>query len=56
MEKMINSFNFVMQVFDALTQSISTTKYNIGKNPQESVLDRLPKKIKEELLHVRFLC
>ncbi|XVF19568.1 hypothetical protein REPUB_Repub11eG0122500 [Reevesia pubescens] len=39
------------QVFDTLTNSISTTKYNIGKNPQESVLDRLPKKTKEELLH-----
>lgn len=39
------------QVFDALTNSISTTKYHIGKNPQESVLDRLPKKTKEELLH-----
>ncbi|GLT73822.1 hypothetical protein SLA2020_456550 [Shorea laevis] len=39
------------QVFDALTHSISTTKYNIGKNPQESILDILPKKTKEELLH-----
>ncbi|XWS28470.1 hypothetical protein CRYUN_Cryun25bG0072400 [Craigia yunnanensis] len=39
------------QVFDAFTNSISTTKYHIGKNPQESVLDRLPKKTKEELLH-----
>ncbi|XP_022731034.1 probable RNA polymerase II transcription factor B subunit 1-1 isoform X3 [Durio zibethinus] len=39
------------QVFDALTNSISTTKYHIGKNPHESVLDRLPKKTKEELLH-----
>ncbi|GKV44561.1 hypothetical protein SLEP1_g51730 [Rubroshorea leprosula] len=39
------------QVFDALTHSISTTKYNIGRNPQESILDTLPKKTKEELLH-----
>ncbi|KAK8995236.1 hypothetical protein V6N11_069679 [Hibiscus sabdariffa] len=39
------------QVFDALTDSISNTKHNIGKNPQESVLDRLPRKTKEELLH-----
>ncbi|XP_052886694.1 general transcription and DNA repair factor IIH subunit TFB1-1-like isoform X3 [Gossypium arboreum] len=39
------------QVFDALTNSISNTKYHIGKNPQESVLDRLPRKTKEELLH-----
>ncbi|XP_022731035.1 probable RNA polymerase II transcription factor B subunit 1-1 isoform X4 [Durio zibethinus] len=43
------------QVFDALTNSISTTKYHIGKNPHESVLDRLPKKTKEELLHVNRL-
>ncbi|KAK8617975.1 hypothetical protein V6N13_080875 [Hibiscus sabdariffa] len=40
------------QVFDALTNSISNTKHNIGKNPQESVLDRLPRKTKEELLHI----
>ncbi|XWS73786.1 hypothetical protein CRYUN_Cryun02cG0159300 [Craigia yunnanensis] len=39
------------QVFDSLTNSISTTKYHIGKYPHESVLDRLPKKTKEELLH-----
>ncbi|XVF47052.1 hypothetical protein PTKIN_Ptkin03bG0078000 [Pterospermum kingtungense] len=39
------------QVFDALTNIISTTKYHIGKNPHESVLDRLPKKTKDELLH-----
>ncbi|KAE8733095.1 putative RNA polymerase II transcription factor B subunit 1-1 [Hibiscus syriacus] len=39
------------QVFDALTYSISNTKHNIGKNPQESVLDRLPRKTKEDLLH-----
>ncbi|XP_022731033.1 probable RNA polymerase II transcription factor B subunit 1-1 isoform X2 [Durio zibethinus] len=43
------------QVFDALTNSISTTKYHIGKNPHESVLDRLPKKTKEELLHFWFV-
>ncbi|KAE8711399.1 putative RNA polymerase II transcription factor B subunit 1-1 [Hibiscus syriacus] len=39
------------QVFDALTYSISNTKHNIGKNSQESVLDRLPRKTKEDLLH-----
>ncbi|XVE79124.1 hypothetical protein DITRI_Ditri14bG0032900 [Diplodiscus trichospermus] len=39
------------QVFDALTNNISTTRYHIGKNPEESILDRLPKKTKEELLH-----
>nr|KJB09168.1 hypothetical protein B456_001G127200 [Gossypium raimondii] len=40
-----------IKVLDALTNSISNTKYHIGKNPQESVLDRLPRKTKEELLH-----
>ncbi|XP_057509083.1 general transcription and DNA repair factor IIH subunit TFB1-1-like [Actinidia eriantha] len=39
------------KVFTGLTQSISSTKYHIGKNPQESVLDRLPSITKEELLH-----
>ncbi|OMO77394.1 hypothetical protein COLO4_25217 [Corchorus olitorius] len=39
------------QVFDDLTHSITTTKHHIGKNPQESILDRLPKKTKEDLLH-----
>ncbi|XP_019196979.1 PREDICTED: probable RNA polymerase II transcription factor B subunit 1-1 isoform X1 [Ipomoea nil] len=39
------------KVFNALTQNISSTKYNLGKNPHESVLDRLPSAIKDELLH-----
>ncbi|PSR95249.1 RNA polymerase II transcription factor B subunit 1-1 like [Actinidia chinensis var. chinensis] len=39
------------KVFTGLTQSISSTKYHLGKNPQESVLDRLPSIAKEELLH-----
>ncbi|GFZ12686.1 hypothetical protein Acr_23g0010710 [Actinidia rufa] len=43
------------KVFTGLTQSISSTKYHLGKNPQESVLDRLPSIAKEELLHVRKL-
>ncbi|KAI3981108.1 hypothetical protein MKX01_032248 [Papaver californicum] len=34
-----------------LSQQLSSTKYNLGKNPQENILDRLPKKTKEELLH-----
>lgn len=43
---------FIIQVFNALTQNISSTKYNLGKNPHDSVLDRLPNAIKDELLHV----
>ncbi|KAI3877867.1 hypothetical protein MKW92_017934 [Papaver armeniacum] len=31
-------------------QQVSSTKYNLGKNAQESILD-VPKKTKEELLH-----
>ncbi|THG04053.1 hypothetical protein TEA_004726 [Camellia sinensis var. sinensis] len=33
-------------------KNISSTKYHLGKNPQESVLDRLPNITKDELLHV----
>ncbi|KAA8523510.1 hypothetical protein F0562_009933 [Nyssa sinensis] len=40
-----------IKVLNGLTQSISSTKYHLGKNPQESVLDRLPSMTKEELLH-----
>ncbi|KAI3903705.1 hypothetical protein MKW98_032359 [Papaver atlanticum] len=32
------------------SQQLSSTKYNLGKNPQESILD-VPKKTEEELLH-----
>ncbi|CAL5335484.1 unnamed protein product [Camellia sinensis] len=39
------------KVFNGLTQNISSTKYHLGKNPQESVLDRLPNITKDELLH-----
>lgn len=40
-----------LKVFNGLTQNISSTKYHLGKNPQESVLDRLPNITKDELLH-----
>ncbi|XP_019051904.1 PREDICTED: probable RNA polymerase II transcription factor B subunit 1-1 [Nelumbo nucifera] len=40
-----------LKVLNALTQHLSSTKHHVGKNPQESVLDRLPRKTKEELLH-----
>ncbi|XP_073039548.1 general transcription and DNA repair factor IIH subunit TFB1-1-like [Primulina eburnea] len=39
------------KVLNVLTQNISSTKFNIGKNPHESVLDGLPKVLKDELLH-----
>ncbi|XP_021887908.1 probable RNA polymerase II transcription factor B subunit 1-1 [Carica papaya] len=39
------------KVFNGLTHNISSAKYHLGKNPQESVLDRLPNSTKEELLH-----
>ncbi|XP_073018126.1 general transcription and DNA repair factor IIH subunit TFB1-1-like isoform X2 [Primulina eburnea] len=39
------------KVLNVLTQNISSTKFNIGKNPHGSVLDSLPKVLKEELLH-----
>ncbi|XP_048232194.1 general transcription and DNA repair factor IIH subunit TFB1-1 [Ricinus communis] len=39
------------KVLSILTHNISSTKYHLGKNSRESVLDRLPNTIKEELLH-----
>ncbi|CAH9135206.1 unnamed protein product [Cuscuta epithymum] len=39
------------KVFSTLTQTISSTKYNFGKNSHDSVLDRLPNATKDELLH-----
>ncbi|KAK9268589.1 hypothetical protein L1049_000343 [Liquidambar formosana] len=40
-----------LKVFNGLTQNISSAKYHLGKNPQESILDRLPNITREELLH-----
>ncbi|KAI3466382.1 hypothetical protein Pfo_023045 [Paulownia fortunei] len=40
-----------LKVLNGLTQNISSTKFHLGNNPHESVLDRLPKVTKEELLH-----
>lgn len=40
---------------NGLTQNISSTKLHLGNNPHESVLDRLPKVTKEELLQVSLL-
>lgn len=42
----------MIQVLNGLTQNISSTKYQLGKNVQESILDRMPHTTKEELLHV----
>lgn len=43
--------DIALKVLNGLTQNISSTKFHLGKNPQESVLDRLPIITKEELLH-----
>ncbi|KAL5981342.1 hypothetical protein ACLOJK_015397 [Asimina triloba] len=41
-----------LKVTTVLTQQLSSsTHYQLGKNPQESVLDRLPGRTKDELLH-----
>ncbi|KAM1014741.1 hypothetical protein ACFX2C_044691 [Malus domestica] len=40
-----------LMVLNGLTQNISSTKYQLGKNPRESILDSLPNKTKGELLH-----
>ncbi|CAA0387843.1 unnamed protein product [Arabidopsis thaliana] len=40
------------EVFSSLTRTISTAKNILGKNPQESFLDRLPKSTKDEVIHV----
>ncbi|PWA98955.1 hypothetical protein CTI12_AA013640 [Artemisia annua] len=39
-----------VMVFNGLTQNISSSKYQLGKNPHESILDTLPRVTKEELL------
>ncbi|KAI3673906.1 hypothetical protein L6452_40036 [Arctium lappa] len=39
-----------LKVFNVLTQNISSSKYQLGKNPHESILDTLPSVTKEELL------
>ncbi|KAG7635227.1 BSD domain [Arabidopsis suecica] len=39
------------EVFSSLTRTISTAKNILGKNPQESFLDRLPKSTKDEVIH-----
>ncbi|KAL4566938.1 hypothetical protein LXL04_031064 [Taraxacum kok-saghyz] len=39
-----------VKVFNGLTQTISSSKYQLGKNPHESILDTLPTLTKDELL------
>ncbi|KAM0933794.1 putative transcription factor BSD family [Dioscorea sansibarensis] len=40
-----------LKVLNGLNQNLSSTKYQFGKNSQESVLDRLPRRIKDDLLN-----
>ncbi|KAF9605764.1 hypothetical protein IFM89_018430 [Coptis chinensis] len=40
-----------LKVLIDLTQHHSSTKYHIGKSPQENVLDQLPERNKEEAMH-----
>ncbi|GAU16910.1 hypothetical protein TSUD_36680 [Trifolium subterraneum] len=44
-----------LKVLSGLTKNISSTKSNLGKSSQESVLDILPSTIKEKLLDARRL-
>ncbi|XP_044478949.1 general transcription and DNA repair factor IIH subunit TFB1-1-like isoform X1 [Mangifera indica] len=46
----IVSSDVAIKVFNGLTQNISSIKYHLGKNPRESVLDRLPNTTREKLL------
>ncbi|CAN4117826.1 unnamed protein product [Withania somnifera] len=39
-----------LRVLKGLSQNISSTKYHLGKNPHENVLDQLPSATKNELL------
>ncbi|XP_074285163.1 general transcription and DNA repair factor IIH subunit TFB1-1-like isoform X2 [Silene latifolia] len=39
-----------LKVLNGLTQNISSTKYNLGTNSRETVLDQLPSMTKDELL------
>ncbi|MQL84509.1 hypothetical protein Taro_017024, partial [Colocasia esculenta] len=39
-------------VLNGLNQHISSSKYHLGKNPQESVFGSLPKRTKDEVLDV----
>ncbi|XP_010913638.1 general transcription and DNA repair factor IIH subunit TFB1-1 isoform X2 [Elaeis guineensis] len=40
-----------LKVLNGLNPYLSSTKYHLGKNPQECVLDRLPNRTKDELMH-----
>ena len=42
----------MIQVLNGLTQNISSTKFQLGKNAQEGILNSLPNTTKEELLLV----
>ncbi|PIA45976.1 LOW QUALITY PROTEIN: hypothetical protein AQUCO_01600319v1 [Aquilegia coerulea] len=40
-----------LKVLNGLTQHLSSTKHHLGKSPQDTVLDELPQRTREELLH-----
>ncbi|CAN4097143.1 unnamed protein product [Withania somnifera] len=48
--KPIISPEVALKVLNGLNQNISSTKYHLGKNPHEGVLDQLPSATKNELL------
>ncbi|XP_078162778.1 general transcription and DNA repair factor IIH subunit TFB1-1-like isoform X2 [Carex rostrata] len=39
-----------LKVFSGLSQHLSSTRFQLGKNPQESALDRIPHRTKDELM------
>ncbi|GER45942.1 transcription factor-related family protein [Striga asiatica] len=45
-----------LKVLSELNQKISGSKFHLGKDPHESLLDSLPKATKEELLHKEWSC
>lgn len=40
-----------LKVLNGLNQHLSSTKYHLGKNPQDSVFNRLPNRTRDELMH-----
>ncbi|KAF6141321.1 hypothetical protein GIB67_008498 [Kingdonia uniflora] len=47
----IEKSEVAVKVFNVLTQHLSSNKFHLGKNPNESVLGRLPNTTKEDILH-----
>ncbi|KAJ1703568.1 hypothetical protein LUZ63_003347 [Rhynchospora breviuscula] len=40
-----------LKVFSGLSQHLSSTRFQLGKNSQESALDRIPHRTKDDLMH-----